>query len=215
VTQLKLNQKIMAFIILSIIGTILIYPSLPGRIPQHWNIDGQADGFGGKGYLFITAVLPLGIYLMMVFLPKLDPKKDSYLNHAKAYQVTHWALTLFLICLHWITIGVASGYPLNVGIFIRILLGILFIILGNYLTQVRPNYFFGIKTPWTLANEEVWRKTHRVGGYGFVIAGLLDLVSAFFKGSAAFILTIGSICAVTVFAVIYSYLEYRKLELPK
>jgi uncharacterized membrane protein len=212
---MKLNKKIMAFIIISIIGTILIYPSLPGRIPQHWNIDGQVDRFAAKSNIFFTAAFPLGIYLMMAFLPKIDPKKESYLKHARAYQVTNWALSLFLVCLHWVTIGVATGYPLNVGFFIRILMGILFIILGNYLTQVRPNYFFGIKTPWTLANEEVWRKTHRVGGYGFIIAGALELVSAFFKGGAAFVLAIGSLLAVVTFTVIYSYLEYRKLDLPK
>lgn len=212
---MKLNQKIIAFITLSIIGTILIYPSLPEIIPQHWNINGQVDRFAAKGNLFITAALPLGIYLMMALLPKIDPKKESYLKHARAYQVTNWAITLFLVCLHWITIGVAKGYPLNVGVFVRILMGILFIILGNYLTQVRPNYFFGIKTPWTLANEEVWRKTHRVGGYGFIIAGVSELVSAFFKGSSAFVLAIGSVFSVVIFTVIYSYLEYRKLDLPK
>jgi uncharacterized membrane protein len=212
---MKINPKIIVIIILSLIGTVLIYPSLPGRIPVHWNIEGQIDRFAGKSFAFITAALPLVIYLMMALLPKIDPKKESYLKHETAYQVTIWAITLFLIFLHWTTLCVAKGYPLNVGVIVRILMGVLFIILGNYLSQARPNYFFGIKTPWTLANEAVWRKTHRVGGYGFILTGILALVSALLKGNVAFTLVIGSILAVILFTCIYSYWEYHKLNLPK
>lgn len=117
-----------------------------------------------------------------------------------------------MILLHWATIAAALGASLDIGVTVRVLMGALFIVLGNSLTQARPNYFFGIRTPWTLADDNVWRKTHRVGGYGFVIAGIVAIISVFTSGPAGFIMTIGSIIAVTLYSALYSYLEFRKIK---
>ncbi|HYH03648.1 MAG TPA: SdpI family protein [Bacillota bacterium] len=209
---MKVNKLALSLIGLSVIATALLYPGLPEIIPHHWNIDGTADRFGSKSGVFITALLPLGIYLLLWLIPKFDPRKEAYQMHAKAYRLTTLALVLFLIILHWATLLIAKGININVGIMVRALIGILFILLGNYLSQVRPNYFFGIRTPWTLADNNVWRKTHRLGGYSFVGAGALALLSLLFKGGLAFVLFVGAIIGSGLLPMVYSYIEYKRLK---
>ena len=99
--------------------------------------------------------------------------------HKKAYSVAILAITLFMIAIHWISIYASLGNVVNIKILVNLGVGILFIVLGNYMGQIRHNYFFGIRNPWTLASEEVWTKTHRVGRYPFVLLGVIFIVSAF------------------------------------
>ena len=208
---MKINKWILLIAVLSIIGIAMVYPSLPEEIPGHWNAAGEVDRYDHKSTVFITGLLPLGIYLLMVFLPKIDPKRAAYLKHEKAYSVAQWLIVLLLIYIQWIAIAAGLGYGVDTGIAIRLALGIVFILLGNYMSQIRHNYLFGIRTPWTLANEQVWKKTHRVGGYGFVIVGIISVLTAFIKGTAAFAITIGSLVIMVSTTFVYSYLAYRKV----
>jgi len=208
----KNKMWIIILIALSIVGTLVIYPILPDEIPLHWNAKGEVDRVGAKINLSITALLPAIIYLMMVFIPKLDPKRGSYKKHEKAYSITIFSTVLFLIAIHWISIIIAMGYDINIIFVIKIGIGILLIVLGNYMTQIRQSYFFGIKTPWTLANETVWKKTHRVGGFGFVLSGLLFLATSFIKGSVGMILPLSVLMIMIVFTVVYSYLVFKKIS---
>ncbi len=208
---MKINKWMVLLILLSIIGTILVYSYLPNKVPSHWNIAGEIDAYQQKTWVFFTAVLPLVLYMLMVFLPKIDPKKDSYLKHQKAYTVTQLFIVVFMIFIHWITVAVAMGYSINIGIVMRLAVGILFIILGNYLGQIRQNYFFGIKTPWTLANEQVWKKTHRMGGYVFVLLGILMAATVFLSNRWAFFIMMGGLFASAAYVLIYSYFIYKKV----
>ena len=114
--------------------------------------------------------------------------------------------------LYFVTTAVALGYNMPVDTIVKFGVGILYIIIGNVLGQVRHNYFFGIRTPWTLANEVVWRKTHRVGAFGFVIAGVFALISAFFKGTFSFVLMLTPILVLVLVVTIYSYVVFKKIE---
>lgn len=207
---MKINKWIVVIILLSVIGIAMVYPSLPEEIPGHWNTAGEVDRYDHKSSIWITGLLPLGIYMLMVFLPKLDPKRTAYLKHEKAYTIAQWTIVLLLIYVQWIVIAAGLGYGIDIGIAIRLALGIVFILLGNYMGQIRHNYFFGIRTPWTLASEQVWKKTHRVGGYGFVAVGVISILTAFVKGTAAFVITIGSLGIMVSTTCVYSYLAYRK-----
>lgn len=209
---MKINKWVILLVLLSLIGTGILYPYLPELVPGHWNVKGEVDRYQNKIWVFFTAALPLLLYLLMTFLPQIDPKKKAYLKHVKAYDVTRIVIVLFLGIIHWISIAVALGYDLNVGFVIRILIGFLFIILGNYMSQIRPNYFFGIKTPWTLANEQVWKKTHRVGGYSFIIMGIVSITTAFLEGQLALIVMMLSIVGAVIYPFVYSYLLYKKIE---
>lgn len=208
---MKINSLLIILIILSILGTALIYDRLPEEIPGHINFKGEVDRYDSKETIIFTGLLPLIIYLLMVFLPKIDPKRKSYLKHKKAYEITKTVIIIFIIIIQWAMISLALGFNINVGLFTRIGIGILFVILGNFMSQIRHNYFFGIKTPWTLANETVWKKTHRVGGFSFIIAGIIMFVSAFFNGTIAQISLIAAIVIAAIYPMIYSYIEFRKI----
>ncbi|WP_069651108.1 SdpI family protein [Caloranaerobacter ferrireducens] len=208
---MKINKWILLILLISFIATIFIYSSLPDSIPRHWNIKGEIDAYGHKNMVFFTALLPIGLYVLMLLIPKIDPKRKSYLKHKKAYEILVVMIIMFLVIIHWISIFVALGSSINVGLLMKIFMGLLFIIIGNYMGQIRHNYFFGIRTPWTLANETVWRKTHRVGGYGFIAAGIVFLLSTFINNNLGFIIPMSTFILVTFSIVIYSYIEYTKI----
>lgn len=206
----KFDPIFIGIILLSILGTILIFKNLPGQIPMHWNIKGEVDDYSSKGLIYITAFLPLAIYILMKIIPHIDPQKDAYDKHRNAYSATMFSIIIFLIGLHWMTIGYALGYPLNMIRYIMIALGLVFIIIGNYMPQIKFNYFFGIRTPWTLSSEKVWRQTHTTGGYLYFIMGSIFILSSFFNNEISYYLSIGSVIVISIAIVIYSYLLYRK-----
>jgi uncharacterized membrane protein len=209
---MKINKWLIIVILLSAIGTIFVYQQLPNMVPGHWNLSGEVDQYNNKEFVFITALLPLGLYILMVFLPKLDPKKAAYLKHEKAYDIVQTSIVIFLIATHWLTIAIALGYDVNIGRVIKIGLGVLFVVMGNYMSQIRHNYFFGIKNPWTLASEEVWTKTHRLGGYSFVLSGGIAFLSGFLQDPTAFKVMMIGIFGPLVGVNVYSYLLYQKVK---
>lgn len=209
---MKKNLLLIILILISFAATFLVYADLPAEIPRHWNLKGEVDGYWAKEYIFFTAILPLLIYVMMLVVPKIDPKKKSYEMHKKAYGITVLGTTLFMIAIHWVTVYVSLGNRVNMNLIINLGVGILFIVLGNYMGQIRHNYFFGIRNPWTLASEEVWTKTHRVGRYAFVLLGIIFIISAFLpKTISAVLIGIGMIILL-FFSTAYSYLLFKKLD---
>lgn len=211
VTEVRINKAVSTVMILSFLLTCAVYPQLPELIPGHWNFRGEIDRMVGKNMVFFTALLPLAIYALLYFIPRIDPKGESYQKHPQAYAITAGAVVLFLIAIHWLTILASLGRPVDIGVTVRLLTGVLFAVIGNSMSQIRPNFFFGIRTPWTLANETVWRKTHRFGGYAFIFSGLLLAVSVFFTSAAAMYFFFGCLLISVLGTVVYSYLEYKKL----
>lgn len=209
---MKRDWFLLILIFISIIATIFVYGDLPDQIPRHWNINGEADAYQGRSGVFLTAFLPLALYMLMKLLPKIDPKKESYKKHKKAYNMTIYGTVLFMVGIHWITIYASLGNEVNIPLLVNVGVGILFIIIGNYMGQIRHNYFFGIKNPWTLASEEVWNKTHRVSRYIFIVLGLMFIIGGFTPGNIAMGLMIGGIILLLTFTTVYPYLLYRKIK---
>lgn len=207
---MKHNKLIWILIALSIIGTIAILPILPEQIPIHWNVTGEINDYGSKYVSLILASIPALIYLLMMYTPKIDPKKENYKKHLKAYSIIVATISITFIVIHWVTILAALNIVTHVDFFIKLMLGILFVILGNYTTQLRFNYFTGIKLPWTLASETVWKKTHRIGGIGFMIFGIVFVLTSFIRGSLSFIISMASLIILLLFTGFYSYIEYQK-----
>jgi uncharacterized membrane protein len=197
-------------VILSIAGTLSVYDSLPEQIPFHWNLSGEIDSYADRIYLLFTAMLPLFLYGLFIIIPKIDPKPESFRIHAAEYSTVIAVLILFLISLHWAVIAVSFGVNIDIVFWIRIALGLIFIVMGNYMGGIRHNYTFGIRTPWTLADEDVWNKTHRLGGYIFAACGALIFAFAFAPSFIAFMITIGSILLSVSLLFVYSYLIFAK-----
>lgn len=198
--------------ILSLAITWMVMPMLPEKIANHWGIYGQVDGWSGKESQFFLAAMPLGMLVLFQVMPLLDPKKKNYIYHEKAYIIFMATLTLFFLGMNAITLLFNLGYNVDVALYVPFTMGILFAIMGNYMGQFRHNYFVGIRNPWTLANETVWRKTHRIGGRMFMASGVLTSLSCFISPFAAFITLTSSMGFVVVGTSIYSYVVFRQEE---
>lgn len=211
-TKFRYSNILLFLIAISLIVSFIIYPSLPEKIPSHWNIRGEIDGYSHKIFFLFTSFLPLGIYLLMNYLPRIESRKKSYLMQNRAYSSITIALVLFFLLLHWLIIFSALGYSVSTSRFLAFGIGILFLIIGYFMDQIKPNHIFGIKTPWTITNERVWKKTHEVGGFAFILTGLMFIFAGLLNKPYIFTAAIVTIFIVIFFLFLYSYLEYQKLK---
>ncbi|KYO64322.1 SdpI family protein [Thermovenabulum gondwanense] len=211
---LKFNTDTLLLILilsLYVIG-FLLYPYLPEKVPSHWNIRGEVDGYTGKfNHILFMPTFTLGLFLLLKVVPKIDPRAENYKKFTGVYEGFKVVFVLFMWGIYIITLLAGLGYSLPVGKLVSIGVGVLFIFIGNYFGKIKHNYTFGIKTPWTLASEEVWNKTHRVSGPLWVIAGFLWIVSIFVSETIGFIVGMVSIFSVAIFGFVYSYIIYKKL----
>jgi uncharacterized membrane protein len=198
--------------IISFLGTLILMSKLPAMVPMHWNLRWEVDRYDSKYLLLLTAALPIVLNIGYRLIPRLDPKKENYKLHSKAYDITIISTIVFLIAMNWLCIGAALEINVNMQIIIPILLGILFFILGNYMPTIKSNYTFGIKNPWTLADELIWKKTHRVGGYVFILSGVIFFIMAFVHNAIFYMITLFIIIIGIVGINMYSYLLYKRIR---
>lgn len=189
---------------------MLLMPRLPDRVPMHWNIRGEIDSWGSKEHLIWIGALGIGMWALLTVLPALDPKRENYSKFASAYRVIRTVVVVMMIAVGWMSQAAAMGGKVDVILILKILLALVFIVMGNVLTRVRPAWFVGIRTPWTLSDTRVWRKTHRLGGFLMVFGGLLFIPSAlFFPGTLGLVLPFGVIIGGSLVAAVYSGLLWR------
>lgn len=151
------------------------------------------------------------LIILMGVLPKFDPKKESYGRFQKSYRIVNAALAFFFLLLHIATLAYNLGVPVDVGRLVLIGVGVLFIVLGNYMPKIKPNYFIGIRTPWTLESEAVWNKTHRLGGKVFIVMGILSMLTAFWRGEMRVVLFLVIIVVGNLYLIVQSFL-YEQQE---
>jgi uncharacterized membrane protein len=197
-------------IVVTFISGFFLYPSLPGQMPMHWNVRGHIDGYMAKDTAIVFfPILMLFMFIAFRILPSFDPKKEKYKLFKHEWEIMQTGIIGFFTYLHFVTLYISlhPGTELMPLMFIG--LGALFIVMGNYMSKIRQNYFIGIKVPWTLASEDNWNKTHRFASWCFVIAGLVTFVEAFFIWYAPIII-FGSILLATMLPIVYSFLLYKK-----
>lgn len=211
---MKLTKKDLFFIGLSAVSLAAhacLMTKMPDTVPTHWSFDGTVNGYSSKYTTLLIAAFPLLMIFLMKVMPHIDPRKKSYALHKKAYDIFIYVLTIFLIACDWAMNAAIFGLPVRIEQVIPWGVGILFVIIGNYMPQLRPNYFMGIRTPWALENEHVWKKTHSMGGIVFCLMGLLLIAAGFFSSEIMIgVLTFG-ILGGCVWLYVYSWLVYRKL----
>ncbi len=199
-------------IIVVIAVAIWAYPHLPDIVPSHWNAAGEIDDYSSK--LTHTLLFPgitLGIYLLFLAIPYLEPRRGHFIKSWSFYQIIRNFLMAFLAVMFITTTWAGiSQQPVPIGTIVPIIVGVLFILIGNYLSQVKSNFFMGIRTPWTLSSDEVWRKTHLVGGYSFVIGGLLFLASPIISNPWNAYIPLIAIIIAALIPVVYSYIIYTQ-----
>ncbi len=197
--------------LLTLVAWLIALPHLPATMPIHWGANGEADGFATKiNAMILTVGIMVLIYFVIAFVPRIDPRKENYKYFSKTYNIVLNAVLLLFFFVNMSTILQGLGYNVPMSYIAPIMAGLVFIIIGNYLQRVRSNYFMGIRTPWTLSNETVWKKTHRLSGKVFFIGGLLILISAFLPDGYKSVIMWGSIVLCVAIPYLYSYLAYKK-----
>lgn len=183
------------------------------RLPVHWGVDGTADGFAGKWEaLLMPAGLVAAMSLLFFFLPKLEPRSKG-LERSQGLYLWGWAAILLLgVAIQLVTISEALGWGIPAAHLIFGTVGVVLILIGNQLGKSRSMYLVGIRTPWTLASEEVWIKTHRLGGKLFVLAGAVMVLAGLFLIPAELLapIALASVALASIVPVLYSFILWRR-----
>ena len=197
--------SIIASLAILIIFNILFYNKMPAELPTHWNFQGQADDYGSKFHAMVTIQGFLVLMnLFLCFMLDNDPKNERQNNFLMT--LSKMSMPIMMIVIYVITILAGLGKDINTSVIISILMGILFIAIGNYMPKVKRNYTMGIKLPWTLNSDENWNKTHRLAGYLFILGGILFLINPFI-GKNYYIFII--LAVTSIIPTIYSFYLYK------
>jgi uncharacterized membrane protein len=212
-SALKKELPIIGIVLLPFVYLAFIWKTLPEKVPTHWNFKGEVDHWGDKFSLIgLLFMLPVFVYIIMLVAPKIDPKKRIALMGGKYYQLKFF-LVLFMSLLALFIVYITKNQSFSDPSLIYIIVGVLLMVFGNYFKVIQPNYFIGIRTPWTLENKEVWKATHTFAGklwfFGGLIIVLGGLIFPGFTFSKAFV-SIGVTLAFV--PIIYSYIKFKNLE---
>ena len=190
---------------------IYIWNRLPEKVPMHWNGAGEIDRYGDKKELLVMLFMLVGItYFVFLIIPSIDPKQKLQ-NMGNKLNNLRMILTLFMSGLAVFILYSVQQKTSNPS-FVLAIIGLLFAFLGNYFKTIKPNYFIGIRTPWTLENEEVWKKTHLMGGKLWFVGGLLMALTFVLPNKIQFYTFIGIVTVITIVPIVYSYLEFKKIK---
>ncbi|WP_416728645.1 SdpI family protein [Fictibacillus sp. JL2B1089] len=200
-------------IALSVLIGVFAYPYLPDQMPMHWNINGEVDGYWDKQYAaFFPPLLMIVLMVLFIFMPRIDPKKENYKKFSGSYTIFITIMNVFFLLLQSVTISYGLGVNIDISLVVNLGIGLLFIVLGNYLPRIKHNYFIGVRTPWTLANEKTWRKTHQLSGKLFVVAGILLVAISFLPGIYKFTGMLVVVVATVLISTIASYIFYNRYK---
>ena len=191
--------------------SVWAYPRLPEVVTTHWNFRGEPNGTSSR--LVAAGLLPLFLAVLpLIFraLPKIDPKGENYAKFTDAYWLIANSVILFLAGVHVVVLLNALGTPVDINLVIGLGVGLLLMVMGNYLGKVQPNWFMGVRTPWTLASEFVWRKTNRTAGWLFVLAGLIVAVAAFIPSLPTVTIMGVVIALAALIPVVQSYVLWKR-----
>jgi len=177
---------------------------------SHWNIRGEVDGYMSKFWgLFLMPIISVGLLLLFVLIPKIDPLKANIEKFRKYYDGLVVLMIVFLFYLYLLTILWNRGMRFNMIQLLAPALGILFYYCGVLVENAKRNWFIGIRTPWTLSSDKVWEKTHKIGGRLFKVTGVVALLGVLLPDYAIFFVLV-PILLVAAYTIVYSYFEYQK-----
>ncbi len=211
--KLKKEWPLLVMVALPFMYLAYIWQQLPEQIPMHWNIKGEIDRFGSKWeLLMIPFLLPVLTYLIFLVAPSIDPKNKLNKMGKKLDSIKLLLTTLMSILALYILYSVNNASLLNPN-YIVLLIGVLYVILGNYFKTIKANYFIGIRTPWTLENKTVWQATHQLAGKIWFISGIVVVLSSLLADKQTnFILFIVITIIISIVPIAYSYLKFKNLK---
>ncbi len=208
---MKLIRPAIALVlILTVAITVISFPHMPDPVPSHWNAAGTVDGYLPKFWgLVLVPSFMIGIFALFAVLPRIDPRKNNYLKFQDFYEgfILVFAVFFFFIQLQILLWGL--GVQVSPNVMIPLLAGALFVYIGFFMEHAEPNWFVGIRTPWTLSSDSVWKKTHQKGATLFKLAGVVSMIGIL-AGIYAWLFILVPALAVAAYTVVYSYVEFEK-----
>ncbi|MBS3077209.1 SdpI family protein [Candidatus Pacearchaeota archaeon] len=194
----------------SFVVGLYLYPNMPATLDSHWNSAGQADGTSSKfSGLFAIPIVSLVLFLVMLFIPRIDPRKENIKKFQGYYDAIVLVMVVFFFYVYVLSIWWNLGWRFNFGIALLPAFTVLFWFMGLLLEKAKMNWFIGIRTPWTLSSERVWNKTHKVGARLFKVAALITLLGLVFRDQAI-LFVIVPVVVFAIYLIAYSYVEYRR-----
>lgn len=206
----KFKALSFALVLVAVVSAFVVFPMLPSRVPVHWNAAGDVDRFGEpEQAAFIFPGMMALVLLVFVLIPKIAVFKENLKAFEKHYWALAFLLEFFFAMFFVLTLAPNFGFDFKMSQPILVLVALLIAVIGVMMPSFKRNFFVGIRTPWTLANDEVWDKTHKLGGKLFIAAGVLAAVIAFLPGQNVFI-AIAPILVAVVVVFVYSYFVFSK-----
>ena len=195
-----------------------VYPLLPAVIPTHFGLDGKPNGYTEKQAILWTVLfisfLSIGIYLLIRYLPRFDPKKTASQSSGNMQKIAIAVVALMSAVIISLLYSSMHG-TMSFNRLFRPLMGIFFFIVGNFMHNIKPNYFVGIRIPWTLENEDNWRATHHMGSKLWVAGGILiTICSPFLSGKTGEYFFEAAILVLAIIPIIYSFVYFKKHQMP-
>jgi uncharacterized membrane protein len=211
--NVKLNNSVLlivGIILLSFLIGAYFFPLMPDKMASHWNIAGEVDGYMPKWLaLFLMPMISVIMFLVYLAVPKIDPLNANIDKFRKYYDNFMTIFFLFLLYIYLLTIFWSLDYDFNMVQLLSPAFALLYFYAGVLIENSKRNYSIGIRTPWTVSNEKVWDKTHRVGAMLFKITGIIALLGIALPAYALYFVLI-PVLLVAVYTIVYSYLVYRK-----
>lgn len=197
------------FILLPVLIGLLLWDRLPEQMPTHWGMDGTVNGWSSRSFaVFGLPLVILALHWICILVTAKDPKNKG--QNGKVFALVLWITPLVSLVTNGMVYAAALGEEVSPGLLVNLLMGTMFIIIGNYLPKCRQNYTIGIKIKWTLENEENWNATHRVAGKVWVVGGLLLMACAVAPGSVTVWVMFAVIGLLVAIPFVYSYRYHKK-----
>ena len=189
--------------------TATLFNRLPERVVSHWGANGQANGWASRdAFVFGMYGIALGLAGLLAVAPKLDPKRYNFESHESSYWLVANATLALLALATTLAVGINAGLAVHIE-WLGYALGALLVVMGNVFTRVRPNWVFGVRTPWTLSSDKAWREAHRVAGYGFVVVGIATILATAIRPDALTKVLLPGVIVVTLASIACSYIVWK------
>ncbi|MBZ0263290.1 SdpI family protein [bacterium] len=195
---------------LSFILAIYFWVITEGQLPVHWNLHGEVDRYGGKfESLLLLPIIMLVFYFILRYIPFLDPNKSNYEKFEDSYAKIRYALTTFLFVIHLSILLNSKGIEVAMDKVVLVGMGIFFFVIGMSMKDVRPNWFIGVRNPWTMSSRKSWDVTHKYAKWLFVGIGIGMVLASYFRSSIFMIIGFGVIFAAVIVLTVMSYVIWK------
>ena len=198
-------------VVAAVAVSILYYPKLPEQMTTHWNASGQPNGYSSR--LLGAWLLPLimaVVWLILRAIPHIDPRRANYEKFAGVYDALVILILGFMLAMHIVVLMAATGAPIRMERVAMPVVGAFIAIMGFLIPKAHPNWFVGIRTPWTLTSDLSWERTHRIGGPLFVVLGLLMIATTFVMPEVAIWILVVAALGIVIFLFAYSYQVWKE-----